>query len=127
MNLEEMFNAYNQSTAVNFRWRQEGDETIIPRAMYNTAYNWLGSDRYVENGSFVRMSYLQLGYRFDKKFIKSLGLKGLNAFISMQNPFVWTHYSGTDPEHSAGAFGVASDSSQTPRSKQVTANLAITL
>ena len=126
MNLEEMFNAYNQSTAVNFRWRQDGDETIIPRAMYNTAYNWLGSDRYVENGSFVRMSYLQLGYRFDKKFIKSLGLKGLNAFVSMQNPFVWTHYSGTDPEHSAGAFGIASDSSQTPRSKQITANLAIT-
>lgn len=125
MNLEQMFNANNQSTAVNFRWRQDGDKTIIPRAMYNTAYNFLGSDRYVETGSYVRMSYLQLNYSFDKKVLKSLGLNRLTVSLSMQNPFVWSHYSGTDPEHSAGAFGVATDDSQTPRSKSVTANLNI--
>ena len=125
MELEEMFNSYNQSTAVNFRWRQDGDVTIIPRAMYNTAYNFLGSDRYVEKASFVRMSYLQLNYNFSQKAIKSLGLNRLQASLSMQNPFVWSHYSGTDPEHGAGAFGIAEDGSQTPRSKSITANLTV--
>lgn len=125
MNLEQMFNAYNQSTAVNFRWRQDGDQTIIPRAMYNTAYNFLGSDRYVETGSYVRMSYLQMGYSFSQKSLSHFGLSRLSLSISIQNPFVWTRYSGTDPEHSAGAFGIATDDSQTPRSKSVTANLNI--
>ena len=125
MNLEQMFNSNNQSTAVNFRWRQDGDVTIIPRAMYNTAYNFLGSDRYVEKASFLRMSYVQLNYNFPSKKLKSLGLNRLQASISMQNPFVWSHYSGTDPEHGAGAFGIAEDNSQTPRSKSVTANLTI--
>lgn len=127
MELEQMFNAYNQSTAVNFRWRQDGDQTIIPRAMYNTAYNFLGSDRYVESGSFVRMSYVQLSWNAPSKaqWLKSMGLSRLQASISMQNPFVWSNYSGTDPEHSSGAFGIATDNSQTPRSKSVTANVTV--
>ncbi len=60
MSLEKMYDAYNQSSAVNWRWRKNGDMTEIPRAMYDTGYNWLGSDRYVEDASFVRMSYIQL-------------------------------------------------------------------
>lgn len=125
MSLEEMYNAYNQSTAVNFRWRKDGDVTQIPRAMYNTGYNWLGSDRFVETGSFLRLSYIQLRYSFERKMLKSLGLNQLALSVSIQNPFVWSHYSGTDPEHSAGSFGIAEDNSQTPRSKSVTMNLNI--
>lgn len=125
MNLESMYNAYNQSTAVNFRWRNEGDITEIPRALYNTGYNWLASDRYVESGSFVRCSYIQLKYDFEKKMIAPLGLNRLSATLSIQNPFVFTHYSGVDPEHSADTWGIATDNSQTPRSKSVTLNLNV--
>jgi hypothetical protein len=125
MNLEEMFNAYNQSSAVNWRWRKNGDVTTIPRAMYDTGYNWLGSDRYVEDASFVRMSYIQLSYNFKKKMLKSIGLNRLTMSLSGQNLFCWSKYSGTDPEHSPGSWGIAYDNSQTPRSKSVTLNLQV--
>ena len=49
-----MYGYDNQSTEVLKRWRQEGDETNIPRALYKTGYNWLGSSRYVEDASFLR-------------------------------------------------------------------------
>ena len=125
MGLEQMFNAYNQSSAVNWRWRKNGDVTNIPRAMFDTGYNFLGSDRYVEDASFIRMSYIQLVYNFDKKLLKALGMRRLQLSISGQNLFCWSKYSGTDPEHSAGAWGIAYDNSQTPRSKSVTMNINV--
>ena len=125
MELEKMFNAYNQSSAVNWRWRKNGDVTEIPRAMYDVGYNWLGSDRYVEDASFVRMSYIQLNYNFKKETLKHLGLRRLQLSLSGQNLFVWSKYSGTDPEHSPGSWGIASDWGQTPRPKSVTMNLQV--
>lgn len=125
MNLEEMYNAYNQSSAVNWRWRKNGDITEIPRAMYNSGYNFLGSDRYVEDGSFVRFQYLQIMYKFDSKFLKTIGLNNLTFSASANNLYCWSHYSGTDPEHSPGSWGIAYDSSQTPRSKSFTVGLNV--
>ena len=125
MNLEKMYDAYNQSSAVNWRWRKNGDVTIIPRAMFDTGWNFLGSDRYVEDASFIRMSYVQLSYNFNKKMLKPLGLRRLTASLSGQNLLCFTKYSGTDPEHSPGSWGIAYDNSQTPRSKSVTLNLQV--
>ena len=125
MGLEEMYNAFNQSSAVNWRWRKNGDVTEMPRAMYDTGYNWLGSDRYVEDASFVRMSYIQLSYSFKQKMLKPLGLRRLTLSLSGQNLFVWSNYSGTDPEHAPGSWGIAYDNSQTPRSKSMTFNIQV--
>ena len=124
-NLENMFTTYNQCATVNYRWRKDGDVTPIPRAMYNTGYNFQPSDRYVEDGGFVRFQNLQIAYNFDKKLIKSLGLNQLQLYGSMNNLYVWTKYSGVDPEVSPSGYGVAADVSQTPRSKQFTVTLNI--
>ena len=125
MYLEEMFNAYNQSSAVNWRWRKNGDETMIPRAMYNTGYNWLGSDRYVEDASYVRLSYVQLVYNFNKKMLEHIGLRRLQLSLSAQNLFLFTKYSGQEPERSGGAWGIAYDDAKTPRPKSVTLNINV--
>ena len=125
MNLERMYDTNNQCATVNYRWRKDGDVTPIPRAMYNSAYNYQGSDRFVENGGFVRFQNLQLAYNFTKKQIKSLGLNQLQIYGSLNNLFLWTKYSGVDPEVSPKGYGVASDNSQTPRSKQFTVTLNI--
>ncbi len=124
-NLEKMYDTNNQCASVNYRWRKDGDVTPIPRAMYNTAYNFQASDRFVENGGFVRFQNLQIAYNFDKKLIKSLGLNQLQAYASLNNLYVWTKYSGVDPEISPSGYGVAADNSQTPRSKQFTVTLNI--
>ena len=125
MSLEEMFGTNNQSATVNYRWRKDGDVTPMPRAMYNAGYNWQNSDRYVEDGGFVRFQNLQLAYNFDRKLIKSWGLSNLQAYISLNNLYVWTKYSGIDPEVSARGYNPALDSSKTPRSRQFTATLNI--
>ena len=124
-NLEKMFNTYNQCATVNYRWRKDGDITVIPRAMYNSAYNFQPSDRYVEDGGFVRFQNLQIAYNFDKKLISKWGLNQLQFYASMNNLYVWTKYSGVDPEISPQGYGVAADASQTPRSKQFTLSLNV--
>lgn len=126
-NLEMMYNTYNQCATVNYRWRKDGDVTPIPRAMYNTSYNFQPSDRYVEDGGFVRFQNLQLTYNFEKKLIKKWGLNQLQIYASMNNLYVWTKYSGVDPEVSPQGYGVAADASQTPRSKQFTLTLNVGL
>ncbi len=125
LNLQEMFNTYNQCATVNYRWRKDGDITPMPRAMYNSGYNFQASDRYVENGSFVRFNNLQLAYTFDKKLIKKWGLNQLQIYLSVNNLYCWTKYSGTDPEISTSGWGLAVDDSQTPRSKSFTASINI--
>ncbi|MBR1395224.1 MAG: SusC/RagA family TonB-linked outer membrane protein [Prevotella sp.] len=123
MALENMYSTNNQSATVNYRWRKDGDVTPMPRAMYNTGYNYINSDRYVEDGGFVRFQNLQVGYRFDNKMIKKWGLNQLQAYASLNNLYVWTRYSGVDPEVSAKGYNPAIDSSKTPRSKQFTLTL----
>ena len=125
MNLENMYTTYNQCATVNYRWRKDGDITPIPRAMYNAGYNYQASDRFVENGSFIRFNNLQLAYNFDKKVIKKLGLNQLQAYLSVNNLYCWTKYSGTDPEVSVSGWGVAVDDSQTPRAKSFTVTLNV--
>lgn len=120
MNTTNMFNFDNQSTAVMRRWRKEGDVTDIPRAVINGGYNWLGSDRYVEDASYVRFRTVTARYTFDKKIIDRLRMKNLSAFVTAENIFTLTRYTGQDPEVStrgADPFRVAIDYSMTPPPK----------
>ena len=125
MSLEQMYGTNNQSATVNYRWRKDGDDTPMPRAMYQASFNWQNSDRYVEDGGFVRFQNLQIGYKFDNKVIKKWGLNQLQAYASLNNLYVWTKYSGIDPEVSARGYNPAIDNSKTPRSKQFTLTLNV--
>ena len=124
-----MYSFDNQSTAVLRRWRKEGDVTDIPRAMYRTGYNWLGSDRYVEDASFLRFRSLTLRYTAPKKFSEKLKLKNLSGYVTGENLFTWTNYTGQDPEISlkgSDPFRVATDNSLTPPVKTITLGLTVT-
>lgn len=125
MNAESMYNTSNSSAAVNWRWRVEGDNTIMPRALYNYGYNYLGSDRYVENGSFLRWNQCVFSYQIDPKLVKNLGINSVNINCSMSNLLVFTKYTGMDPEVGYGGMGVSMDNAQTPRSKQFTCGISV--
>lgn len=114
---ESMYDNNNQSKAVNWRWRVEGDKTEIPRATYQYGYNWLGSDRFVEDGSFLRLNYSSLNYSLDPKIVKKWHLNQVSFFISGSNIFCITKYSGADPEVNYGSYGVTMDTAQTPRAR----------
>ena len=115
--MENMYYGYNQATSVNWRWRKEGDVTLVPRAVYMEGYNSLPSDRYVEDGSFLRLKYINLRYSFDKNLVKRIGLSSASLYLTVNNLFCLTKYSGVDPEVSFGDFGMCTDKSSTPRSK----------
>ena len=125
MEVEKMYDNNNQSRAVNWRWRVEGDITDIPRALRQTGYNWLGSDRFVEDGSFIRLNYTQLSYSLDPKIIKKWGLSQLSFYLSANNLFVITKYSGADPEVTYGNLGIVTDNAKTPRAKSFTGGITI--
>ncbi len=127
LNAESMFTNNNQSQAVNYRWRKEGDVTTIPRAMYgeNSNYNSLVSDRFVEDGSYLRMGYAQLSYTLRQKYAKLLGLNKVSFYASANNPFVLTKYSGVDPDISAAGYAPAIDRAQTPRSRSYTLGITV--
>ena len=124
MGLESMYGTQNQCSSVTYRWRKDGDVTVIPRALYGTGYNYQVSSRFVEDGSFLRFNNLQLSYSVPKKTIKKLGLNSLSAYVTMNNLFCWTKYTGIDPEIASGTYTPASDGATTPRSKSVTASLS---
>ena len=128
MNVESMLNNNNQSYATTHRWRKNGDEREIPRALnsngYNS-YNSLPSDRYVEDGDYLRLQYVQLSYDFDPKKIKKYGLRSLKLYASVNNLWCWTKYTGVDPDVSPQGYGVAVDNARTPRSKSFTASINV--
>ena len=123
MNLESMYGTQNQCASVTYRWRKDGDVTAIPRALYGTGYNYQVSSRFVEDGSFLRLNNLQISYSVPKTTLKKYGLNTLTAYVTMNNLFCWTRYTGIDPEVSAGTYTPASDGATTPRSRMITASL----
>jgi hypothetical protein len=126
MNAENMYYLNNQSISVNWRWRKDGDVTEMPRALYNYGYNWLGSDRYVEDGSFLRMKYLTFNYSIPKAKLEKYKLQQVSLYCTINNLWVLSKYTGVDPEVGYGNFGVSTDNSPTPRSKDATLGVSIT-
>ena len=129
MNLESMLNNKNQSYATTWRWRKNGDETVVPRALSSvqgySSYNSLPSDRYVENGDYLRLQYVQLSYDFDAKNLKKYGINQLKLFASLNNLWCWTKYTGVDPDVSPQGFAVATDNNRTPRTRSFTCSLTL--
>ena len=127
MNSENMYDADNQSTAVLRRWRNEGDNTDIPRALWKYGYNWLGSDRFVENCSFVRLKTISLSYNLPKKLCRRVHANAMNVFITGYDLFTFTNYNGQDPEVNLPSriTDLATDNSQTPRSRRFSTGLTV--
>jgi len=109
------------------RWRNEGDDTDIPRALWNYGYNYLGSDRFVEDCSFLRLKTLSLSYNLPKSFCKSIGLTSANVFVTGYDLFTFSDYTGQDPEVTlpSKVTEQAEDNSQTPRSRRVSMGITV--
>jgi hypothetical protein len=125
-----MYAYNNQSTAVLRRWKNEGDVTDIPRALIGMGYNWLGSDRYVEDGSFLRLRSVTFRYDIQRKLAQKLHIKGLGFYVTAENIWTWTKYTGQDPEVAikiTDAFSTVVDNSMTPPVKTITAGLSLSL
>ncbi|GAA6258493.1 SusC/RagA family TonB-linked outer membrane protein [Bacteroides sp. f07] len=136
MSLQNMSSYNNQSKAVLRRWRHpyEDESTapsdLLPRAVYGSknAYNYLGSDRFVEDGSFLRFKTLTVKYTFTKKQLQKTFLQSCQVWTTLSNLYVWTNYSGMDPEIAltGGAFRMGEDNSRIPRSFTAMLGMSVT-
>lgn len=91
--------AYNQTTDVLNRWTGEGTSNFIPRAVYGDPNgNNRVSDRFVENGSYLRLKNITLAYNFPGKWLDKIGVQALRLSLSCENVATITSYSGFDPE-----------------------------
>ena len=125
LNMEKMTNFDNQSKSVLRRWRQPYEDeasapnNLLPRAVYGLEYNYLASDRFIENGSFLRFKALTVKYSFSRELLKRWHMSDLSVYVTLQNLFTWTKYTGMDPEVSIGnPFNSGQDYAQTPRAKE---------
>lgn len=98
---ESMRLPMNQSADVLRRWKNPGDVTDIPKAVKDDVSNSEPSTRYIENGSYLRLKSITLGYNLPKPVLERLKISRLQIYVTSENLFTFTKYSGFDPEVSA--------------------------
>ena len=90
----------NQTTAMLRRWSYEGQVTDIPRAAYGDPMgNSDFSDRWIEDGSYLRLKHITLSYQLP---INNTYIQGISVWVRANNVFTLTKYLGADPEFSMG-------------------------
>ncbi len=88
----------NYTTDIMGRWHGEGSSNKYPRLTYGSHINWqYNSDIFIEDGDYLRISNVTLGYDFNN-LIKSIPLTQTRFFVTFQNLYTFTQYSGMDPE-----------------------------
>lgn len=91
--------AYNQTTVVLKRWQGEGTSNSMPRAVFGDPnQNTRVSDRFVENGSYLRLKNITLSYTFPKQWLQKTQIENARLSLSCENVATITGYSGFDPE-----------------------------
>ncbi len=89
----------NYSRNMLNRWTGPGTSNDVPRVTENGAQqNLYISDRFVEDGSYLRLQNLQFGYTLPSNLVNRAGLENVRIYLSGQNLFTLTNYSGLDPE-----------------------------
>ncbi len=84
--------------AYDNRWTPENPNGTVRKAVREDAVPFLFSNRFVEDGTYVRLKNATLGYNFD---FKNYGLRSVRVYLSATNLVTWTHYMGFDPEVNA--------------------------
>ena len=121
---EALFNQsfQNNGKAILNRWTTPGQITDVPKLYYGLAANMNStsnaSSRFVESGDFLRLQNIILSYNIDNKLLDKVTkgyVKNMKVYAQAQNVYVWTNYSGADPENisSAGVDAAVSPSVRT--------------
>ena len=145
--LEDMASNENRSTTISARWvgpdwETNPDGTVklvdgqpvaipgtgnpsntMPRAGYTSTYQM--QDSWLEDGSYLRLSNVKLTYSLPRKFNDKIGIRSASVYVSASNLWLWTRYSGSDPEVNIDPDGYGSmiagyDYDAYPRCKMIT-------
>lgn len=101
---ESMSAPSNMLATVTNAWTPENPHTNVPRAIYNDPNgNSRESERFLENGNFVRLRQAQIGYSLPQSLLKKAYIEKLRFYVSGDNLFTITKYNGVDPEFSTSS------------------------
>ena len=90
----------NYPTWVLQRWTGEGTSNTVPTL--GDSKNWVCSDMYIQDGSYLRLKNITLGYTLPRSLTNKIGISRLRFYARAENLFTWTKYWGFDPEVGAG-------------------------
>jgi TonB-linked SusC/RagA family outer membrane protein len=103
--MESMSSAQNQMATTLARWQGEGTSNTMPRAVHlDPNSNTRSSSRFIEDGSYLRLKDLTLGYTLPKTVAKKIAMDHLRIYASCKNLFTITNYTGFDPEVGMDGF-----------------------
>ncbi|MCF8227028.1 MAG: TonB-dependent receptor [Bacteroidales bacterium] len=120
---EGMAVAYNQTTETLNRWTEEGNSTSVPRAVFNDPNkNTRPSDRFLEDGSYLRVKNMIIGYTFPPDLLSKAGIESARLYASGANLFTLTKYKGFDPE--VGTNGIDMSNYPLTRTYSIGVNLS---
>lgn len=111
------------------RWTGEGTSYKYPRLVNGDATNWLVSDLYVCDGSYLRLKNITLGYTLPKNLTRKLTIERLRFYVQAENLITWTKYWGFDPEIASGPTGIKSlgiDRGVYPQARTYTVGVNVT-
>lgn len=89
------------STTMRDVWTESNPNGSIPNP-YGSTYNKEDNSRYIENGTYLRLKNLQIGYTLPGKVVKKVNIANCRLYLSVNNLLTFTHYTGYDPEISGG-------------------------
>lgn len=128
---EGMNGVFGQTSAVLNRWTPENTVTNVPRAVFGDPNNnRRNSDRWIEDGSYVRLKNIQFGYNLPTSLIEKARFRTARVFVQGQNLITFTDYSGLDPEvntFSGSNTSLGTDFLVYPQAKTVTFGVNIGL
>lgn len=128
---EGMNSIFGQFATTLNRWTPTNTNTDMPRAVFGDPNNnRRTSDRFLEDGSYIRLKDVTLSYTFESNVIKNLGFKSLRVFVGGNNLWTGTKYQGFDPEVSTFSetnTAPGTDFLTYPQSKTVTFGLNLGL
>ena len=115
-------------------WTPTNTDTNISTTRYFSVFGRppggnLIDNRFVEDGSYLRLKTVSIGYSIPKDVVQKLNMKKIRLFVTGQNLLTWTNYKGYDPDVSVGRFGALTpnlDWSAYPQSTTVMAGLNVT-
>jgi hypothetical protein len=108
-------------------WRPDNTDTVMPRIRPGSAFSNYLFDYYVEDGSFLRLSNISLSYLI--RFKRGSTVKNMSIGASVGNAYVWTKYSGYDPEVNSYGYDMTRmgiDSGSFPRARTYSFDLKFT-
>ena len=115
----------NYPTWVLQRWTGEGTSNTVPTL--GNSKNWVVSDMYIQDGSYLRLKNLTLGYTLPRMLTQKIGINRLRIYGRAENLITWTKYWGFDPEIGSSVTSMGVDYGVYPQARTYTIGLNVSL